>query len=247
MCENHWLGSNFILIKVTYGCGKGGYLDNIVECVVVQSHVCLPDFLVQRSQPETWDACVRKHIKRFCSCQRFHRIVDENLRRVTMSASAAATAMSSGSWPSRFFRWWSAWCFNSRQTCNMKLKSKVTLLTPIEELKGPSLQYLVPGVWLPVQCCPAWPPCGGQSYPEHQQHQCGQSSEWGTRRPSRCLIRCSGGLPLCSLHCCSCKGVSKLCRTLSRNYTAILNPRPKQQLGTSQAGCALQQLWNKQS
>ena len=31
-----------------------------------------------------------KHIKRFCSCQRFHRIVYENLRRVTMSASAAA-------------------------------------------------------------------------------------------------------------------------------------------------------------
>ena len=33
---------------------------------------------------------------------------------------------------------------------------------------------------------------------------------------------------------------------LHRNYTAILNPRPEQQPGTSQVGCALQQLWNEE-
>ena len=51
--EHHRLGGNFILISVTYGCVKVDHLDHIVEGVVVQSHVCLPNFLVERSQPRT--------------------------------------------------------------------------------------------------------------------------------------------------------------------------------------------------
>ena len=46
------------------------------------------------------------------------------LRRVTISASELATAISRGSWPSWFLRWWSAWCLSRRQTCKGMLEQE---------------------------------------------------------------------------------------------------------------------------
>ena len=67
-----------------------------------------------------------KKVSREAATQRHTGInFKSNLSRVTMSASELATAISSGSWPSMFFRWWSAWCFNSRQTWNPKSKKRV--------------------------------------------------------------------------------------------------------------------------
>ena len=65
------------------------------------------------------------------------------------------------------------------------------------------------GVWQPVQCCPASPPCGEPSCRGHQRRRCAQSLEWGTHKPSHCPIRCSGGLPLYCPHCYSCSSISK--------------------------------------